>query len=62
MKWAFIVDHLVKHIYIQPFNSLPPNIRQSNDIATFKSELKTYLFKKNDYELFFNPRKSVIIS
>lgn len=40
------------------FNSLPRNIKEIDDISTFKKHLKTYLFIKRDCELDFNPRSS----
>ena len=44
------------------FNSLPQGLKRSVDVATFKRDLKTYLFKKNEFELEFNPRRSMAIS
>ena len=33
------------------YNSLPRKIKESHNLLTFKSNLKTYLFQKNDFEL-----------
>lgn len=43
------------------FNSLPDFIKQSSDLTAFKKSLKTYLFSKSNFELNFDPRKSVIL-
>ena len=44
------------------FNSLSQGLKQPVDVATFKRDLKTYLFKKNELGLEFNPRRSKAIS